>query len=135
MLAAIPVLRAEPSYSLEAGNFRAGGGTSSSGRYQLTGSFTATGTKSASSTTPDYRLTGGFWSLVLVQTPGAPLLRATASGSGQIDLSWSPADSGWILQESTTLAPDSWTEVPGGTSPLSLPISGPRKFYRLVAAP
>ncbi len=51
----------------------------------------------------NYSLTGGFWSLIsLVQTPGAPTLTITRSGTGVI-ISWPSPSSGFVLQQNTAV--------------------------------
>ena len=55
----------------------------------------------------NYSLTGGFWSLYAVQTPGAPLLTITYAGNQAI-VSWSPSATGWTLQTNSNLATGTW---------------------------
>ncbi len=59
-------------------------------------------------------------------------LTLTPSGVGQATLSWTPTTPGFALQETLTLAPVSWSNSPSGaTNPITLPISGQTKFFRL----
>ncbi len=82
-------------------------GTSGTNTYSISGTIgqPATATMSGG----NYSLTGGFWSiLAVVQTPGSPLLNITRSGSQAI-LSWEAPATGFVLQQSSGLAPNSWT--------------------------
>jgi hypothetical protein len=78
-------------------------------------------------------VTGGFWALYAVQTPGAPTLNIVPAGPSQATISWSPATgTNWVLQETLSLSPANWTNSPSGpTNPLVVPVSVPTKFYRL----
>jgi hypothetical protein len=55
----------------------------------------------------NYSLTGGFWALYAVQTPGAPLLTITYAGN-QAVVSWPPSVTGWRLQTNANLAMPTW---------------------------
>jgi hypothetical protein len=84
-----------------------GGGTSTGGVYQLSGTI---GQHDASTSMHggNYSLTGGFWALDAVQTPGAPVLTITHTGSKAI-VSWDPSITGWTLQTNVNLAtPATW---------------------------
>jgi len=51
----------------------------------------------------NYSLTGGFWSLIsVVQTPGAPGLTITRSGTSVI-ISWPSPSTGFVLQQNTAV--------------------------------
>jgi len=79
-----------------------------------------------------YSLTGGFWSLVAVQTPGAPLLTIEPAGPGQATIAWDPNDPGWFLQEATSLSLSNWVDSASGpTNPITVPATVPTTFYRL----
>jgi hypothetical protein len=94
------------SYSLDWYKIAGGGGVSSNAPYQVTGTVgqpDASGAMSGGS----YSVTGGFWSLYAVQTPGAPLLTITHVGNQAI-VSWSPSVTGWTLQTNANLATPTW---------------------------
>lgn len=60
-----------------------------------------------------------------------PKLTVAVSGTNVV-LSWAPPWPDYTLQSTTTLPPASWSAVPGGTnSPVTLPASGPARFFRL----
>jgi len=80
-----------------------------------------------------YDITGGFWVLpTAVQVPGAPTLAIVPGKPGQAIISWAPATPGFILQESPSLSPVTWTDsLTGATNPVTVPAAAPAKFYRL----
>jgi len=108
-----------------------GGGASTNGPYSITGTV---GQHDASTamTGGNYSLTGGFWSLIAVQTPGAPLLSITAAGN-QVMVSWPLASTGFTLQTNSTLNPATWGNYAGTVNGNSGAISPPRGnlFFRL----
>jgi|GEM_PF-5615136 len=64
--------------------------------------------------------------------PAIPVLTIVRSGADEVTLSWSPATPGFLLQESPGLGASGWDDAPSGaTNPVTLPISGTRKFFRL----
>ncbi len=69
------------SYSIDWYKVSGGGGTSTGGTYQVSGTIgqhDAGGPMAGG----NYSLTGGFWSLIaVVQTPGTPTLYISSSGS------------------------------------------------------
>ena len=79
-----------------------------------------------------YSLTGGFWSLYAVQTPGAPLLTITYAGNQAI-VSWSPSVTGWTLQTNNNLATGTWGNYAGTVVNNSVTNSPPtgNLFFRL----
>ena len=83
-----------------------GGGTSTGGVYSVSGTI---GQPDASGemTGGNYSLTGGFWSLIAVQMPGAPLLTITQVGNQAI-VSWDASVMGWTLQTNVNLATAIW---------------------------
>src|ERR1035437_9715226 len=99
----IPALGFAQSYSIDWYKIAGGGGTSTGGTYQVSGTIGQHDAGNAMSG-GNYSLTGGFWSLIsVVQTPGAPLLTITYSGNQAI-VSWSPSVTGWTLQTNNNLA-------------------------------
>src|ERR1035438_7702372 len=79
-----------------------GGGATIGGVYSVSGTI---GQHDAGGpmTGGNYSLTGGFWALYSVQTPGAPLLAITHLGHQAI-VSWPPSVTGWTLQTNANLA-------------------------------
>jgi len=61
-----------------------------------------------------------------------PTLTIAPAGTGQAQISWTPATPGFGLQEILSLAPTNWVNSPSGsTNPIVVPATLPMKFYRL----
>ncbi len=100
------------SYSIDWFKVAAGGGTSTGGVFSVSGTI---GQPDASGALigGNYSVTGGFWSLiVVVQTPGAPLLTITPSGENVV-ISWPSPSTGFSLQQNSDLSTTNWTSFPG----------------------
>ena len=108
-----------------------GGGTSTNGPYSITGTIGQPDAGPAM-TGGNYSLTGGFWSLIAVQTPGAPLLSIAGSGN-QFIVSWPSSSTGYILQTNSALNPATWGNYGGTVNNNSATFSPPRgnEFFRL----
>ncbi len=119
------------NYSVDWDKISGGGGTSSGGQYSVSGTIGQHDAGSAM-TGGNYSLTGGFWSLFAVQTPGAPLLTITYSGNQAI-VSW-PAAAGWTLQTNNNLATGAWGNFAGSVINNRATNSPPagNLFFRLI---
>ena len=130
--AMIPSLCLAQSYSIDWYKIAGGGGTSSNGQYTVSGTI---GQPDASGAMAGggYSLTGGFWALYAVQTPGAPLLTITYSGN-QAVVSWPPSVTGWTLQTNTSLTTGAWGTYSGAIINNSVTNSPPtgKRFFRLT---
>jgi hypothetical protein len=124
------------SYSVDWHKVAGGGGTSTGGTYQVSGTI---GQPDASGalTGGNYSVTGGFWALInVVQTPGAPTLYVTHVGN-TVTVSWQNV-SGWSLIQSGNLTTPvgSWAAsagvTPGVTNSLTLTNPAGNVFYRLT---
>jgi hypothetical protein len=123
------------SYSIDWYKVSGGGGTSTGGVYSVSGTIgqhDAGGPMTGSS----YSLAGGFWALIAVaQTPGAPTLCISHSGSA-VTVYWQ-AVSGWSLHQNNNLTlPANWTASSGvttsnGTNYLNLTSPTGNLFFRL----
>jgi hypothetical protein len=122
-------------YSIDWYKIAGGGGTSTGGTYQVSGTI---GQHDAGGpmTGGNYSLTGGFWALIsVVQTPGAPTLYISHSGN-TVTVYWQ-AISGWTLRQNNNLAnTGSWTlnsswSTANGTNSLSLTSPAGNLFFRL----
>jgi hypothetical protein len=122
-------------YSIDWYKISGGGGASSGGNYQVTGTI---GQPDASGaiTSGNYSVTGGFWALIsVVQTPGAPTLYISHSGN-TVKVYWQ-AVSGWTLHQNNSLAnPTGWSlnsswTTSNGTNSLSLTSPAGNLFFRL----
>ena len=91
------------NYSIGWYKVAGGGGTSSGGTYQVSGTI---GQPDASGalTGGNYSLTGGFWALIsVVQTAGLPDLTIMFVGSNSVKVSW-PNTGSYTLQQKNNLA-------------------------------
>jgi hypothetical protein len=100
----LPMLVFAQNYSIGWYKIAGGGGTSTGGEYQVSGTI---GQHDAGGpmTGGNFSLTGGFWAVV--QMPGAPLLTITHSGNTVV-ISWPSPSMGFILQTNSNVA-----NVPG----------------------
>ena len=124
------------TYTVDWYKIAAGGGTSTGGSYQVSGTIgqpDASGAMSGG----NYSVTGGFWALInVVQTPGAPTLYISHAGNS-VTVSWQNV-SGWSLIQSGNLATPvgSWSTSAGVTTGVtnSLTLTNPagNVFYRLT---
>ena len=134
LLLATSALHAQ-SYTIDWYKVSGGGGTSTGGTYQVSGTI---GQHDAGGpmTGGNYSLTGGFWALFsVVQTPGAPTLYISHAGN-TVTVYWQ-AVSGWSLQQNNSLTlPANWTvnsswTTSNGTNYLNLTSPPGNLFFRL----
>ncbi|MGO8839216.1 MAG: hypothetical protein ACLQAH_09025 [Limisphaerales bacterium] len=132
----VPTISFAQSYSIGWYKVSGGGGTSSGGTYQISGTI-GQHDSGGPMTGGNYSLTGGFWALIsVIQTPGAPTLYISHSGN-TVTVSWLTV-SGWNLQQNNNLAaPAGWTDSSGVTTEYGisfLNITSPTGslFFRLI---
>jgi hypothetical protein len=126
------------SYSLDWSTIDGGGGTSTGGVYSVTGTIGQPDASQQAMTGGNYSLVGGFWSLIAVQTPGAPLLSIFRTPTNTVAVSWPSPSTGWNLQLNTnSVSSLNWSNVTAiiqddGTNKTLIvnPPTGSR-FYRL----
>jgi hypothetical protein len=95
------------SYSVDSFKVARGGGTSSNGQYTVRGGF---GQHDAGPMSGgNYSLTGNFWAIFVVQTPGAPVLAVTLSGPNTVVVSWPLSATNFVLEQNSDLTTTSWT--------------------------
>jgi len=132
----LPSVGFTQSYSIDWYKVSGGGGTSTGGTYQVSGTI---GQHDAGRpmNSGSYSLTGGFWVLFSVmQTPGAPTLYITGSGN-TVTVFWQDV-SGWSLQQNSNLTvPAGWMGSSGvtaanGTNYLNLTSPVGSLFFRLA---
>lgn len=134
LLCALVVLRPvlAESYSIDWHTIDGGGGTSTSGMYGVSG---AIGQPDAGipMTNGQYSVKGGFWVLpVAVQVAGGPTLSIASAATGFATVFWTPVTNSFVLQESLSLLTTNWINSPSGaTNPVTVPVSGSVKYYRL----
>jgi hypothetical protein len=124
------------SYSIDWYKIAGGGGTSTGGVYQVTGTIgqpDASGAMSGGS----YSLTGGFWSIIAaVQTPGLPNLTITFVGPNSVTVSW-PNTGSYTLQTNNNLSASNWPGYGGtintsnGTNSVTITPPAGNLFFRL----
>jgi hypothetical protein len=124
------------TYAIDWYKVAGGGGTSTGSVYSVSGTI---GQPNAGGpmTGGNYSLTGGFWSLFAVQTPGAPTLFITRSGNNVV-ISWSANAVGFVLEHKTSLAAQTgWSAVSpapvtiGGFQYVTNAVAPGNNFYRL----
>jgi hypothetical protein len=123
-------------YSIDWFTVDGGGGTTSDGVFEISGTI---GQPDAGSVIAgDYVIEGGFWSDF--QEAGAPWLTIELASPGSALVSWPAPSSGFVLQESLGIGYGLWTNVSatpqvvdGRNQVLITPLTGQR-FYRLIKA-
>jgi hypothetical protein len=133
----VSVLHAQ-SYSINWFKVAGGGGTSTGGSYQVSGTI---GQHDAGGPMigGNYSLTGGFWSAItVVQTPGAPRLTiALNSQLSTVTVSWPSSATNYALQQNSDLTTANWTPVGlpvstnGTTMSVTISPSAGNLFFRL----
>ena len=93
------------TYSVDWYKISGGGGVSTGGTYQVSGTIGQTDASGAL-TGGQYSLTGGFWSLIsVVQMPGVPNLRIVPNGANSVQILWpDAATNSYTLQQNANLA-------------------------------
>jgi hypothetical protein len=106
-----PVFGFAQSYSINWYKVSGGGGNCTNSQYSLTATI---GQPDAGGpmTGGNYSLTGGFWALYAVQSPGTPSLTITYSANQAI-VSWPSLVAGWTLQTNANLSPSGWVNYAG----------------------
>jgi hypothetical protein len=98
------------NYSIDWYTIASGGGTSTGGVYNLSGTIGQpdTGTMAGG----NFTLIGGFWSLVAgVSTPGTPALTFTLSSTNSILVCWPSSSTNFVLQQNADLGKTNWVNV------------------------
>jgi hypothetical protein len=100
------------TYSVDWYKVAGGGGTSTGSVYSVSGTI---GQQDAGTMAGgNYTVDGGFWSVSVVQTPGAPVLTITRLGAGVI-LSWPSSATNYVLQQNGSVANAAGWTAYGGT--------------------
>jgi len=98
------------SYAVDWSSIDGGGGTSTGGVYEVSGTIGQpdAGTMSGG----NFTLEGGFWSAITaIQTPGAPLLSIRRADGNSVLLCWPYPSEGFGLQQCTNLNTVNWMAV------------------------
>jgi hypothetical protein len=132
-----PAIGFAQQYSIDWYKIAGGGGTSTGGTYQVSGTI-GQPDAGATMTGGSYSLTGGFWSLIaVVQTPGLPLLTVTFNSQlSTVTVSW-PNTGSYALQTNNDLTTSSWPGYSGtintsnGTNSVTITPPAGNLFFRL----
>ena len=136
LLAGIATARSQ-SYAIDWYTIDGGGGTSTGGVYQVSGTI---GQPDAGPTMSggNYSVDGGFWSLIAaVKTPGAPTLTVTLTTMNTAVVSWPFPSTGFAFEQNPVIGTTNWTSVTntvsddGSFNRVIVPASTGNKFYRL----
>src|SRR5438045_2980873 len=95
------VVSAQP-YSIDWYKVAGGGGTSSNAQFTISGTIGQAEAGGPLSGGP-YSVSGGFWTIYAVQTPGAPLLHVSLTTTNTVVVSWPSPSTGFSLHVSTNL--------------------------------
>src|SRR5580658_1877723 len=123
------------SYSINWYKVSGGGGTSTNSPYSVSGTI---GQQDASGamTGGSFSLTGGFWSIYALQTPGLPNLSIRAVAPNTVVVSWLNSGS-YTLQTNNNLTTINWTGYNGavlllnGTNNVTISPPLGNLFFRL----
>ena len=96
------VAQAQTNYTVDWFKVAGGGGTSTGGTYQISGTI-GQHDASGSLTSGNYALTGGFWSIYALQMLGAPTLSVTFVAPGSVVVSWPSPSTDFVLQQNSNL--------------------------------
>ena len=128
------------NYSIDWFTIDGGGGTSTGGPYSLSGTIGQPDANQQVMTGGNFSVSGGFRSLIAVQTLDAPLLTIQATGTNSARIFWPSSSQGFVLQQNTNLnnvtisgwvnAPQTVTDDGTTKSIIVNPPTGNR-FYRL----
>ena len=127
------------SYTIDWYKVAGGGGTSTGGTYQVSGTI-GQPDASAAMSGGNYSVTGGYWALInVVQTPGAPNLIIVSNGANSVKVLWpDPATNTYTLQQTPILgAGNNWTTSSftisnvGGTNFITITPPTGNLFFRL----
>ena len=137
ILISLVALSASAQYAIDWHKTAGGGGISSGGQYQVSGTIgqhDASGPLSGG----NYSLAGGFWTISAVQTAGSPLLRLFLTPTNTVVLAWPTPSTGFRLQQTADLGNPNWSDVTNAVNPVNsenqVTISPPRgnRLYRLI---
>jgi hypothetical protein len=122
-------------YSVDWHKIAGGGGTSTGATYTVNGTIgqhDASGAMSGG----NYSLTGGFWSIVAVQTPGVPNLIIQSLSPNSVEVSWA-ATGNYTLQQNSDLTVNAWVasgyavSTANGTNSVTITPPTGNLFFRL----
>src|SRR5580692_962925 len=98
----LPFLASAQNYSIDWYKVSGGGGTSTGGVYSVSGTI-GQHDSGGPMIGGNYSLTGGFWALYAVQSPGAPVLSIKLTTTNTAMVYWPSPSTGYNLQVNTDL--------------------------------
>jgi len=113
---AAPLWSHAQSLSIDWFTIAGGGGTSAGGVFAVSGTIGQSDASAQPMTGENFSLVGGFWSLLAVQTPGAPLLTLRLTAPNTVVVSWPSPSTGFTLQQNTDLRSTNWVTAPQSVS-------------------
>jgi hypothetical protein len=122
-------------YSIDWHAIGGGGGTSSGGAFTLSATLGQLEASPQPMAGGSFSITGGFWSLLAIQNPDAPLLSIARQGADLL-LFWTLSGTGFVLEESPSPT-GAWSQVslPYETNATHVSVTAPlparNSFYRL----
>ena len=111
-LLAVRVTARAQNFSIDWFTIGGSGGTSSGGAYSLSGTNGQPDANAQPPTGGNFSLAGGFWSLVAVQTPGAPRLTIRLTSTNTAVVLWPSSSVGFTLQENHSIETTNWAAAP-----------------------
>ena len=125
------------SYTIDWSTIDGGGGTSTGGVYEVSGTIGQPDADTMSG--GNYTLQGGFWGMMAVQTPAGPPLSVRCTTTNTVLVFWPKPAEGWNLEYATELGAGAsvWTQIlpPYQTNATDLfyvePPPATNRFYRL----
>lgn len=123
--------------SLQRGAFPAGGGTSIGENFSLSGAIGQPDATTVPLSGGQFTVAGGFWNLLLLQTPGAPALNISFLSATTARIAWPLNHSGFTLQMNPDLGVNNWSPLAdsvqsnGTENFVIVNSSGGIKLYRL----
>jgi len=138
VLAALCIQARAQTNSVDWHKVAGGGGMMSTGGVYSVGGTIGQHDSGGPMTGGGYSLTGGFWALSVVQTPGAPMLKIFHSNTNTAIVSWPAPSTGWVLQQNTSVSlPAGWSNATnavtqaGGQNQIVVSLPTGNRFYRL----
>ena len=125
---------AAQDYAIDWSKIAGGSGTSSNAQFVLSGTI-GQADASGALTNGQYSVSGGFWSLIALQTASVPSLSIQLTTMNTVVVSW--PSSGYSLQQNSDLNVDNWTNVlqavtdDGIHKSITVNLPAETRFYRL----
>jgi hypothetical protein len=134
----LPLAGWSQTYTIDWYKIAGGGGTSTNGTYQISGTI-GQPDASGAMTGGSYSLTGGFWSIIsVVQAAGVPNLVIVPNGLGSVKILW-PNTGSYTLQQNNNLATSTAWAASGytvstanGTNSVTITPPQGNLFFRLA---